>query len=200
MITASVAASGELEKQQKAQNIDIAYCSQVGKYRPNYDRPISVTFQCREDKELLMSTKNKLPIGIYVNHKYPPHMKKNRDRIRPLLKLTKSMLHCKDKSRMEGDKLVIDGKCYSMYNLSSLPQDIPAYLTTEKSNNTHVAFQGELSPYSNFHPCRFTVNEQQFQSSEHWIQYQKSLFLSGSVTANEILKDAYAAKQLSYQI
>ena len=133
--------------------------------------------------------------------KYPPHMK-SRDRIKLLLKLIKSMLHCKDKSRMEGDKLVIDGKCYSMGNLSSLPQDIRAYLATEKSNNTHVAFQGELSPYRNFHPCRFTVNGQQFQSSEHWIQYQKNLFFGDSVTANEILKakDVYAAKQLSYQI
>ena len=152
------AVTGELEKQQQAQNIDITYCSQVGKYRPNYDRPILVTFQHREDKELLMSTKNKLLTGIYVNHEYPPHIKKNRDRIRPLLKLAKSMPHYKDKSRMEGNNLVIDGKHYSMDNLSSLPQDLPAYLAAEKSNDTHTAFQGKLSPNSNFHPCRFTVN------------------------------------------
>ena len=157
VIISFAAATGELDKQQQAQNIDIAYCSQVDKYRPNYDRPILVAFQCREDKELLMLTKNKLLTGINVNHEYPPHIKKKRDRIRPLLKLAKSMPHYKDKSRMEGDRLVINGNHYSMDNLSSLRQELPAYLATERSNNTHIAFQGELSPYSNFHPCRFTV-------------------------------------------
>ena len=55
-----------------AENTKITYCTRVGRYRPNQTRPISVTFQNKEDKDQLMQNKNKLPPGMkkWINDGY----------------------------------------------------------------------------------------------------------------------------------
>ena len=100
--------------QRKAETTKIAYYTRVGKYRPNQSRPISVTFQNREDKDYIMSNKTKLPAGLYVNHEYPPHVKRTRDRLRPLLRYVKTILSLRDKSRLDEDCLVINGTRYGL--------------------------------------------------------------------------------------
>ena len=81
-VAASMKSKSDDERQQNALNvnqININYCTRVGRFRPNQNQPISVTFQNREDKDLLTSGKSNLPPGLYVNHEYPPHVKKNHD-------------------------------------------------------------------------------------------------------------------------
>ena len=63
----------------EVQGVDIVYCSRIGKQRLGQNRPISVTLNCRDDKEKIMSIKSKLPQGIYINKEYPLHIKHARD-------------------------------------------------------------------------------------------------------------------------
>ena len=139
---------------------------------------------------------------IYANEEYPLHVKYDRDKLHPILKLTKSLPQYREKSRLEGDKLVINGMHYGIDDIPNLPPDLAAYRAAEKSNDTHVVFSGELSPYSNFHPTSFIVNGQKFHSSKQWVQYQKALTFGDSYIANKILNSqtAIECKQLSYQI
>ena len=103
---------------------------------------------------------------------------------------------------MVADKLIIDGTSYEVDDIPTLPPDLAAYKAVEKSNDTHLVFAGELSPYSNLHRSPFTINGHQFHSSEQWIQYQKALAFGDSYTANLILQSESAldCKQLSYKI
>ena len=89
-----------------------------------------------------------------------------------------------------------------MDNIGELPTEIAAFKMTEKSNDSHTIFHGELSPYSNFHPGKFTLDDLVFPTAEHYIQYQKALLFGDSVTANSILKSVTAldTKRLSYRI
>ena len=139
---------------------------------------------------------------MYANKEYPLHVKCNRDRLCPILKFTKSLPQYRGKSRLEEDWLVINGIRYGVDDISSLPADLAAYHAAEKSNDTHVVFAVELSPYSNFHPSTFIINGQMFHSGEQWVQYQKALTFGDSFIANKILssKTAIECKQLSYQI
>ena len=66
-------------------------------------------------------------MGIYVNQEYPPDIKKVRDRLRPILKLAKSLPDLKDKSHMENDKLVINGIKYGLEHLNKLPVELTPY-------------------------------------------------------------------------
>ena len=51
-----------------------------------------------------MKNKWKLPDGIYINDEYPIEVKKNRDKLRPILKLAKGMPHYQDKCKLMGDR------------------------------------------------------------------------------------------------
>ena len=91
---------------------------------------------------------------------------------------------------------------YSVGNIGDLPAEIAAYRAAERTNDSHLVFHGELSPYSNFHPGKFTLEGLEFPTVEHYIQYQKALFFGDLITANSILKSATVldAKRLSYRI
>ena len=187
---------------KKAKAIEIKRCSRVGKFRHNNARPISITFGTKDDKEAFLSCKKKLPSGSYANNELPLHIKRRRDRLMPIYRLAKSIPHYRDKSRLINDKLVINGKPYQIEDIANLPMDLAAYKAAEKSNNTHIVFSGELSPYSNFHHSPFTINGQQFHSSKQWVQYQKALTFGDSFTANQILqsKTPLECKKLGYNI
>ena len=103
---------------------------------------------------------------------------------------------------MVADRLIINGTSYGVDDIPTLPPDLAPYKAAEKSNDTHLVFSGELSPYSNLHRSPFTINGQQSHSSEQWIQYQKALAFGDSYTANLILQSesAIGCKQLSYKM
>ena len=69
----------------RAETILISNCKWIGTYQMNCNRPISITFQHKEDKDLLLSNKQNLPAGIYANNEYPIHVKQKRDKLRPIL-------------------------------------------------------------------------------------------------------------------
>ena len=205
-IAAALSTSSDLEEKsqalQEAGKMEISYCTCVGKYKLNSNRPISVTLTCCDDKEYLMKRKKNLPPGIYVNNEFPIHVKKNRDRLRPIMRMVKSNPLYKDKCRFEGDALVINGIRYTVNDIGKLPEDLAVYKAAEKSDAEKLAFHGEWSPYSNFHNVPFTANGQKYNISEHWIQFQKALLFGDSHTANLILQSdsPYEAKKLGYQI
>ena len=202
MITTTIDSGDKQTDLETAKKVEITGCSRVGKYRHNRTRPISVMFKLRDDKELFLSCKCKLPVGIYANEEYPIHIKRTRDRLLPILRLAKSHTEYREKSRLDGDTLLINGTRYTIDDLDRLLPDIAAHKSAEKTNDTHIIFSGELSPYSNFHPCNFVIDDQTYHSSEQYIQYQKSLTFGDSHVANKILKadTAIECKQLSYQI
>ena len=186
----------------KAKGIEITSCTRIGRFRHNIATLISVTFSTRDDKELFLSCKRKLPTGIFANEELPPHVKRRRDHLMPIYRLAKSIPHYHEKCRLINDKLLINGNSYQIEDISKLPADLAAYKVAEKSNKTHLVFAGELSPYSNFHHSPFVVNGQRFHSSEQWVQYQKALTFGDSFTANQILQfeTPLECKILSYNI
>ena len=149
-----------------------------------------------------MKGKKNLPTGVYVNEEFPFHIKRARDKLCPVLKHIKTNAKYKDKCRIQGDKLMVDGMKYTMDNIGELLAEIAAYKAADRTSDMYLIFHGELSPCSNFHPGRFILSGLEFATAEHYIQYQKSLFFGDSVTANQILKSATAleAKKLSYKI
>ena len=118
------------------------------------------------------------------------------------MRLAKSLPQYRDKSRLENNKLIINSIGYTLNELGKLPPDLAAYKAAEKSDSETIVFQGELSPWSNFHHAPFTINNQRFTTSEHWIQFQKALLFGDSVTANKILQcdSPYEAKKLGYGV
>ena len=149
-----------------------------------------------EDKELLMSGKSNLPPGLYVNHEYPPHIKRNQDHLRLILWLAKNSSSYRDKCRLENDVLILNGNRYMIDDIANLLEEIAAYKSAQKVDDSRLAFQGEFSPFNNFHRSPFTWNHQTFHCVEQFIQYQKVLMADDKLTADEILQweSAFEAK------
>ena len=84
MIAATYATGNSENDLYEAQKVYITNCNRVGKFRHNYSRLISITFAKRDDKEIFLANKKRLPDGIYANEEYPLHIKRNRDRLRPI--------------------------------------------------------------------------------------------------------------------
>ena len=183
-------------------NTEITSCKRIGRYKMGRSRPISVTFHRKEDKQKLLDNKQNLPTGIYVNDEFPIEIKTNRDILRPILRLAKSLPNYRDKSKITEDRLIVNGISYTVHNLHQLPIELAPYKAAQKVNETTIGFSGELSPWSNFHRSPFEINGQTFNTAEHWIQYVKSK-LFGDITTTELIlnsESALEAKKLGYKI
>ena len=186
---ASAMGGSNLEETMKdTRKIDITCCTRIGKYHLNHPRPISITFSQKENRQRLLENKCNLPNGIFINEEFPPHMKRNRDILRPILKLAKSLPQYREKSRLQGEKLIINGTHYGVKDIGGLPLDLAAYKVAQKSDTSSIVFHGKLSPFSNFHNATFVIDGEKFPTSEHYIQYQKAMLFGDTYTANTILK------------
>ena len=155
---------------EEAMKVDIVYCMRIGKQKLGYNRHISITLSRCDDKERIMGTKSKLPQGIYINNEYPIHVKRARDKLHPILRYVKSLPNYRDKSKIEGDHLVINGVNYGIQDIDKLPSDILAYKSAQKENDHCIAFH-----HSNFHHSKFMINNSTYHSAEQWIQFQKAI-------------------------
>ena len=104
-----------------------------------------------QHKLCLLSRKNALNPGIYVDEAYPESIQKWRMSLRPILKLAKSKPEYKGKCKLDYDSLIIKGIKYTVDSLSRLPPDLAPYKTAQINSSTSTIFHGQHSPLSNFH-------------------------------------------------
>ena len=73
---------------------------------------------------------------------------------------------------------------------------------TSKSNETILGFFGELHPFSNFHPCKFSCEGADYNSSEQFIQAKKAEYFKDDIARECILsaEDAQDCKEIARDI
>ena len=115
--------------------------------------------------------------------------------------MVKSLPDYRNRCKLIGDALIINGIRYTVDDIRKLPYEIAAYKSLEK-NDTYLAFHGEWNPYSNFHQSPFELGGNSFNTAEQYIEYHRVLFFGDTHAANLILQaeSLYEAKKLSYQI
>ena len=200
---AAAFSSGHIDQAlEEARQIEIVCCNRIGRYQMGRNRSISATLHNYGDKEKIMQHKKNLPNGIYINEEFPLEVKCNRDKLRPIWKLAKNHSVYRDKCKLSGDRLVINGINYTVNDLHNLPKDLAPYKAAQQENHEYIAFHGEHSPWSNFHLSPFVIDGQCYHSAEQWIQFSKAMLFGDSSTANKILQadSPHECKRFSYQI
>ena len=185
---------------EEARSIEIVCSNRIGRYQMGRNRSILVTLRNYGDKEKIMQLKKNLPTGIYINEEFPLEIKHNRDKLRPIWKLAKNHSEYRDKCKLLGYCLVINGVTYTVNDLHKLPDDLAPYKVAQQENHEYIAFHREHSPWSNFHPSPFVIDGQRYHSAEQWIQFSKAMFFGDSSIVNRILQadSPYECKHLSY--
>ena len=136
---------------QRARDIQIARCKRIGPYQENRCRPVRVEFVYKWDADELYENHFYLGKGVYINREYNEETESARKLLRPILKASKQYSEYKNTSRLDGDKLVINGRRYGKNNLQQLPDKLkPMKVSTKEDSNT-IGFFGELCPFSNFY-------------------------------------------------
>ena len=190
------------DRMSAARSCAIRRCRRLGRPTPGRPRPISVEFENRCDADSILEFKYYLSSGIYVDQEYSTDTERKRRILRPILRAAKMKPELRFKSRMELDKLVIDGKRYGIGDLDKLPQSISPVSVSTKSNDDTVGFFGELCPFSNFYQVKFNHQGQNYHSSEQFIQYTKAKYCNDHETAERIIntRSALACKKLGYTV
>ena len=87
-------------------------------------RPISAEFDKKTDADAILESKFYLSKGIFIDREFNRETEKCRRTLRPILRAAKQKPEYHYKSRIEGAKLVIDGRRYGVKDLDKLPDSL----------------------------------------------------------------------------
>jgi ribA/ribD-fused uncharacterized protein len=167
--------------------ISISRCHRLDKRHRPHDRSrdIIVKFTQYSDRQKVLYSgkhlKGKNP-PVYINEQFPAEIEKRRNILRPIVKLAKSK---NMRAVLSRDKLVIDGKAYTVDTLDAIPLNIKdtATITTDH----HVFFNGRLSPFSNFYKCKLEIDGSCYSCVEQYFQHAKAVLGKDTLSAGEIM-------------
>ena len=139
---------------------------------------------------------------MYINREYNDETESARRLLRPILKASKQYSEYKTTSRLDGDKLVINGRRYGKNNLQQLPDKLKPMKVSSREDANTIGFFGELCPFSNFYEAEFIWNGSIYHCSEQYIQHQKAKYCGDTAAANEIMscKTALQCKRAARNI
>ena len=201
-LASTIEASSKQKQLEEARKMPIKKVQRMGKYNSKRGRPILVSFTYKEDADYVYENKSRLKKGIYLDREYNPETENNRRILRPILRKARSLESYKKKCKMEGDQLIIKGKTYTVDNLSDLPEEINGFNSTSKTDGETLGFFGELNPLSNFHRCKFQVENTTYHSTEQYIQHKKATYFKDNKVARKIMEAStpYECMLLSKEI
>ena len=206
LVTAAIASTVTIpdddKKLEAARKIPIQSTKRLGKYNSLRSRPIRISFSSKADADLLLERKKLLKQGIYIDREYSQEDEQVRKKLRPILWAARKLPDYKKKCKLDGTTLVLKSKKYDLNNLHTLPGELNGFTITSKQDKHSLGFFGELNPFSNFHPTKFTFDGKEYHSTEQLIQFNKSKFFNDMETCEKILecKSALDCKYLSKAI
>jgi ribA/ribD-fused uncharacterized protein len=167
--------------------IKIARCHRLGSRTDlNRSRPIICRLAYFPDRQEVWGARRNLKnSNIFIKEDFPEDIERKRQQLYPILKMARNngLKDC----YMTGDKLVIQGRTYTVSTLHRLPSDLSPRKTAEKENDKYIYFSGRNSPFSNFYRCSFMVDGREYCSSEQYYHYRLAVEANGIETANKIL-------------
>ena len=122
--------------------------------------------------------------------------------MRPIVKAAHKIDEYKGNCRLEGPYLKLNGKRYHQLNVHTLPDKLHPVEVTSIHDDHSIAFFGELNPFSNFHPCQFSLDGIDYHSTKQFIQLKKGEFFKDDIAKERILhcEDAMDSKDISKNI
>ena len=170
-------------------NVPIVKCFRIGQIGKNGHRAVLCQFLRFHDAQLLLNNRKQLPQHVYAREDYPPEIESRRRMLRPIFNRAKNMEKYKGKCQLSIDKLVINGRTFTVEpvsNLDRLPPELNPRKTAERENDEVLAFFTQFSPFSNFHPASFRKNGTTYTCNEQFIQASKA----------EMFDDEYAHSKI----
>lgn len=186
-------------------DVRIDRCHRLGPKQKFGNRSIIARFNWYGDVTAILGNKPSLQRDVFVSEDFLDEWVNRRRLLRPLWYKAKSILKFRDGTFLTRDKLIIDGKQYTVApknNLNELPKEINPAETCEQRDEKTIAFLGPHSVFSNFHPSPFTDNSVKYSCAEQMIQAEKAALFKDKVSLEQIMleKDPYRIKSLGNRV
>ena len=130
--------------------------------------------------------------SIYINEDFPPEIAKRRSKLYPVVKAARQR---KIKASLVADRLIIEGRRYTVDRLDDLPDELKLKNIAKREYEDTVLFFGKHSCYSNFYQVDFILDGTRYTSSEQYLQQQKALRAGDKEAAQRIMKTTEPAEQ-----
>lgn len=151
-------------------------------------RNISVTFVKFDDKEMVfkakMDTKEEDGIKFFLNEDAFVDGRTLKANLKRIVSVAKSL---GKNAKLAGNKVFLDGRVYSSYELALLPPEVLEELKQEKMIDDGIVYRGERSFLSNFYPARLNIEGTEFAHVEKFYQFMKATHHGDTQTAARIM-------------
>ena len=178
-----------------ARNIKFERVHRLGPYIPDNVRGIIAKFTYFQDREMVWKERTKLKDSskdIWISEDYPREIKATRKILYPILRA--ALKEAKDlnitrRVSLNLDKLVIDGKVYTINDLHKLPPTLrPENISTKTEGNVTVFYTRD-SILSNFHMnTPFKIDGIKYNCTEQYIQNAKAMLFNDDEIAYKIMR------------
>lgn len=162
----------------------------IGKKRgANHRRNISVTFLCKDDKDMVFRACTVVKGDEDLNYFISDDLTADGRALKANLKRISSVAKTKGlDTKVSGNKVIIGSRAYASDELSMVPSSVSKNLKQEKNVHGGIAYKGDRSIYSNFFPAPFTLDGEDYIHVEQYYQYVKACHHNEDDVAERILK------------
>ena len=179
---------------------DIERAHRIGP-RNKIGQPILVRFSHFKVRQKVFEARFRMrESGITVMEDFPDEINNRRQMFSTVLKAAYQSPHYK--AKLVVDKLLLNGKMYSIDELDQLPEDLlPHNLATITQDNV-TAFYSRSSVFSNHFACRFEVDGVTYSSLGQFFMHKKAKMFGDTATAAQVIKtnNPVAAKALGKKL
>ena len=182
--------------------IKVARCHRLGQKKNGVNRPIIANFPWYGDVNTILNSKMHLPKGIYVKTDIPKIWDERMRVLRPMYREIYAATSDKSSVKLTKGKLIVNKKVYLPDDVEELKKDYPNANPCEKESDDKVIYFGLMSIYSNMYPATFTLDGQEFSSTEQYLQSKKASLFDDDQSEAKILntQSPYEAKRIGNNI
>ena len=144
-----------------------------GSFKPGVNQRVICAFNWYYDVQCILKARKSLPKNVYVSEDLLEEWIDRRKVLKPIFNTAKRMESLKDKTYLNKDKLVINGKYYMAgpeSNLTDVNDVVDTVSTCERSDEDKIVFLGSLSPYSNLYQSKFAIDNISYTCAEQYIK------------------------------
>ena len=136
--------------------------------------PIIVRFLNYSDRMIIWKARSNIKENRHaIWEDLPQEMVARRNQLKPILKKALSL---NKRATLAGDKLIIEGKSYTVKTLNTLPNELdPAFIATRTVGDV-TGFFSRQSPLSNFYDAPIEIHNRKYNHVEQYFQTEKALF------------------------
>ena len=172
-----------------------------GAFKPTSNRQILCTLNWYHDVQTILKNWKLLPKGVYVNEDYPDKWIDRHKVLRPIFNTAKRTEALKAKTHLTRDKLVIDGKTFTVAPIANLTEvgnlvNVPG--SCQCSDDEKIIFLRCHSVFSNLYPSQFSIDNVTYNCVEQRIQSAKAALFNDDQLHHHIMRETnpYKIKKL----